>query len=162
IYSDFNQLPEGELVVSYLFRLRYLDPTELQQILQQYITANLYTSFVALPKSGALLVTESTSVIRKLVQLVRDVDIPPAEVVEEFIRLERADATKAAEFLTNIFERKDAANAAPTGNRNRARAITNPATAGVNPAPNVAVPAVVDAQGLQTALSGMTEDAIVV
>ena len=50
---------------------------------------------MALPKSGALLVTESTSVIRKLVQLVRDVDIPPAEVVEEFIRLERADATKA-------------------------------------------------------------------
>jgi general secretion pathway protein D len=161
IYSDFSQLPEGELVVSYLFRLRYLDPTELQQILQQYITANLYTSFVALPKSGALLVTESTSVIRKLVQLVRDVDIPPAEVVEEFIRLERADATKAAEFLTAVFERKDSTNAAPTGNRNRARPASNN-QAGGNPQPNVAVPGVLDNPGLQTAVTGMTEDAIVV
>ncbi len=160
IYSEFSQLPEGELVVSYLFRLRYLDPTELQQILQQYITANLYTSFVALPKSGALLVTESTSVIRKLVQLVRDVDIPPAEVVEEFITLERADATKAAEFLTAVFERKDATNAAPTGNRNRARPANN--TAGGNPPPNVAVPGVSDNPGLLTAVAGMTEDAIVV
>ena len=159
IYSDFAQLPEGELVVSYLFRLRYLDPTELQQILQQYITANLYTSFVALPKSGALLVTESTSVIRKLVQLVRDVDIPPAEVVEEFIRLERADVTKAVEFLNSVFERKEAA-AAPTGNRARPRAASNQA-GNPNPA-NIAVPGVTDNPGLQTAISGMTEDAIVV
>ncbi len=145
IYSDFSQLPEGELVVSYLFRLRYLDPTELQQILQQYITANLYTSFVALPKSGALLVTESTSVIRKLVQLVRDVDIPPAEVVEEFIRLERADATKAAEFLTSVFERKDATNAAPTGNRRRP--ASNTQTGGSAPPTNVAVPGVLENPG---------------
>jgi general secretion pathway protein D len=161
IYSDFSQLPEGELVVSYLFRLRYLDPTELQQILQQYITANLYTSFVALPKSGALLVTESTSVIRKLVQLVRDVDIPPAEVVEEFIRLERADATKAAEFLNAVFERKETTGPAPPGGRTRARPASNPQTGG-NPPPNVAVPGVLDNPGLQTAVSGMTEDAIVV
>ncbi len=159
IYSDFAQLPEGELVVSYLFRLRYLDPTELQQILQQYITANLYTSFVALPKSGALLVTESTSVIRKLVQLVRDVDIPPAEVVEEFIRLERADVTKAVEFLNSVFERKEAA-AAPTGNRVRPRPASNQA-GNPNPA-NVAVPGVLENPGLSSALGGMTEDAIVV
>ena len=159
IYSDFAQLPEGELVVSYLFRLRYLDPTELQQILQQYITANLYTSFVALPKSGALLVTESTSVIRKLVQLVRDVDIPPAEVVEEFIRLERADVTKAVEFLNSVFERKEAA-AAPTGNRVRPRPAANQA-GNPNPA-NVAVPGVLENPGLSSALGGMTEDAIVV
>ncbi len=159
IYSDFSQLPDGELVVSYLFRLRYLDPTELQQILQQYITANLYTSFVALPKSGALLVTESTSVIRKLVQLVRDVDIPPAEVVEEFIRLERADVTKAVEFLNSVFERKEAA-AAPTGNRVRPRPAANQA-GNPNPA-NVAVPGVLENPGLSSALGGMTEDAIVV
>ncbi|OAI43130.1 hypothetical protein AYO41_02730 [Verrucomicrobia bacterium SCGC AG-212-E04] len=159
IYSDFAMLPEGELVVSYLFRLRYLDPTELQQILQQYITANLYTSFVALPKSGALLVTESTSVIRKLVQLVRDVDIPPAEVVEEFIRLERADVTKAVEFLNAVFERKESATA-PTGNRVRPRPASNQA-GNPNPA-NVAVPGVLENPGLSSALSGMTEDAIVV
>lgn len=160
IYSDFASLPEGELVVSYLFRLRYLDPTELQQILQQYVTANLYTSFVALPKSGALLVTESTSVIRKLVQLVREVDLPPADVIQEFVQLQRADASKAVEFLNAVFEKKEAAAAA--GAPGRAR---RPASSAGNPAapiPPVAVPAVLDTQAAASAVAALTEDSVIV
>ncbi|MBS0657932.1 MAG: hypothetical protein JSR82_06765 [Verrucomicrobia bacterium] len=164
IYSELGSLPDGELVVSYLFRLRYLDPTELQQILQQYVTANLYTSFVALPKSGALLVTESTSVIRKLVQLVREVDLPPADVIQEFVQLQRADATKAVEFLNAVFEKKEAAAAA--GGAGRAGAPRRP-TAGTaaNPAvpvPPVAVPAVLDTQAAAAAVAALTEDSIIV
>ncbi len=158
IYSEFSQIPDGELVVSYLFRLKYLDPTELQQILQQYVTANLYTSFVALPKSGALLVTESTSVLRKLVQLVREVDLPPADVIQEFVTLERADATKAVEFLNSVFEKKESTPGAATG---RPRPRVQPGQPG-QPVPNVAVPAVLDTPGVASALAGLTEDAIIV
>lgn len=162
IYLDYASLPEGELVVSYLFRLRYLDPQELQQILQQYVTANLYTSFVALPKSGALLVTESTSVIRKLVQLVREVDLPPADVVQEFVQLQRADATKAVEFLNAVFEKKEAAAAAggPRGGAAR-RPATAAGTPGV-PVPPVAVPAVLDTAGAAAAVAALTEDSVIV
>lgn len=164
IYSDLNALPEGELVVSYLFRLRFLDPTELQQILQQYVTANLYTSFVALPKSGALLVTESTSVIRKLVQLVREVDLPPADVVQEFVQLQRADATKAVEFLNAVFEKKEAAAAA--GGAGRPGAARRPGAPTANPGspvpPPVAVPAVLDTQAAAAAVAALTEDSIIV
>ncbi len=161
IYSDFSSLPEGELVVSYLFRLRYLDPTELQQILQQYVTANLYTSFVALPKSGALLVTESTSVLRKLVQLVREVDLPPADVVQEFIALQRAEATKAVEFLNSVFEKKEST----TGGAGRPGGVRPRLAPGVPPppgVPNVAVPAVLDTSGAFSAATSLTEDAIIV
>jgi general secretion pathway protein D len=92
--------------VSFLFKLRYADPTELQQVLSQYLSPpQPYTSFLALPKSGSLLVTESTAVIRKLVTIIDQVDIPPAEVVSEFIKLERADASKVVDLLKEIFER---------------------------------------------------------
>jgi general secretion pathway protein D len=106
IISDDSQIPDGERVISYLFKLRYADPQELQQVLGQYVTPpQPYTSFLALPKSGSLLVTENTSVIRALVKIIDQVDIPPAEVISEFIKLERADASKVVDMLKELFEK---------------------------------------------------------
>ena len=106
VVSDESDIPPGEHVISYLFRLRYADPTELQQVLSQYLSPpQPYTSFLALPKSGSLLVTENTAVIRKLVSVIDQVDIPPAEVVSEFIKLERADASKVVDLLNQVFEK---------------------------------------------------------
>ncbi len=106
VISEEADIPAAEEVVSFLFKLRYADPTELQQVLSQYLSPpQPYTSFLALPKSGSLLVTESTAVIRKLVTIIDQVDIPPAEVVSEFIKLERADASKVVDLLKEVFER---------------------------------------------------------
>src|SRR6202022_4395983 len=82
IISDESQIPDGDHVISYVFKLRYADPQELQQVLGQYLSPpQPYTSFLALAKSGSLLVTENSSVIRALVHVIDQVDIPPAEVV---------------------------------------------------------------------------------
>jgi general secretion pathway protein D len=106
IISDDTQIPDGDHVISYLFKLRYADPQELQQVLGQYLSPpQSFTSFLALPKSGSLLVTENSSVIRSLVKIIDQVDIPPAEVVSEFIKLERADASKVCDMLKEIFEK---------------------------------------------------------
>src|SRR6202011_1218896 len=58
-----------------------------------------------LPKASAILVTENSSVIRTLSRIIDQVDIPPAEVVSEFIKLERADASKVVDMLKDIFEK---------------------------------------------------------
>ena len=106
IISDESLIPPGDHVISFLFKLRFADPTELQQVLGQYLSPpQPYTSFLALPKSGSILVTENSSVIRGLVNIINQVDIPPAEVVSEFIKLERADATKVVEMLREVFEK---------------------------------------------------------
>ena len=104
VISNEADMPEGDHVISYLFKLRYADPQELQQALGQYLSPpQPYTSFLALPKAGAILVTENSSVIRTLVKIVDQVDVPPAEVVSEFIKLERADASKVVEMLDKVF-----------------------------------------------------------
>ncbi|MDQ6913595.1 MAG: hypothetical protein M3128_12060 [Verrucomicrobiota bacterium] len=106
IISDESLIPPGEHVISFLFKLRFADPTELQQVLGQYLSPpQPYTSFLALPKSGSILVTENSSVIRGLVNIINQVDIPPAEVVSEFIKLERADASKVVDMLKDVFEK---------------------------------------------------------
>ena len=108
IISDESEIPPGDHVISYLFKLRYADPQELQQALGQYLSPpQPYTSFLALPKAGAILITENSSVIRTLASIINQVDIPPAEVVSEFIKLERADASKVVDMLKDVFEKGD-------------------------------------------------------
>ena len=88
LISDELLIPNDEQVISYLFKLRYADPTEIATMLTAYISPSSlgYSQTLALPKANAILVTENSIIIRKFLQIVREVDTPPAEVVSEFIR----------------------------------------------------------------------------
>ncbi|MDQ2824577.1 MAG: hypothetical protein M3R29_03930 [Verrucomicrobiota bacterium] len=152
ILSDESQIPDGDHVISYLFKLRYADPQELQQVLGQYLSPpQPYTSFLALPKSSSLLVTENSSVIRALVHVIDQVDIPPAEVVSEFIKLERADATKVCDMLSDIFEKgKQTTGVVPVPGGVRNVRVSNPLPQQVTPESDVG------------ALTALSEESIVV
>ena len=125
IVSDPADLPSGSQVVSYLFRLSYADPQELQQVLSQYLAGiGGQAPILALPKSSSLLVTQSADVLRKLVRMVEQIDVAPAEVTSKFIKLERADAQKVVDMLKDVLEKNDQ-NTQPGGVR-RVRGIIPP------------------------------------
>ena len=106
IISDLADIPAGNPVVSFLFRLQYADPQELQQVLMAYFQGSSGTiNILALPKSSSLLVTQNADIIRQLAGVIEQVDVAPAEVVSEFIKLERADASKVVDMLKEIFEK---------------------------------------------------------
>jgi general secretion pathway protein D len=157
LISDEADLPEGEHVVSFLFKLRYADPIELQQVLGQYLSPpQSYTSFLALPKSSSLLITENSSVIRSLVHIVDQIDVPPAQVVSEFIKLERADASKVVEMLKDVFDKGGATTTTTT--------TVQPGVRPVRPANNVPVPQTqqLSVEGDLSAFTALSEDSIVV
>src|SRR6201993_3950079 len=62
-------------------------------------------NILALPKSSSLLVTQNADIIRQLAGVIDQVDVAPAQVVSEFIKLERADASKVVDMLKDIFEK---------------------------------------------------------
>ena len=106
IISDLADIPAGNPVVSVLFRLQYADPQELQQVLMAYFQGSSGTiNILALPKSSSLLVTQNADIIRQLAGVIEQVDVAPAEVVSEFIKLERADASKVVDMLKDVFEK---------------------------------------------------------
>ncbi len=158
IISDESLIPPGEQVISFLFRLRFADPVELQQVLMQYLQPpQSYTSALPLPKAGSILVTENSAVIRSLVSIINQVDIPPAEVVSEFIRLERADASKVVEMLKEVFDRgnqQGGGNGAPPGIRTVRQPVPN-----VAPVPQQ--PAVFEGGDLG-GLTALSEESVVV
>src|SRR5438094_574458 len=106
IVSDLADIPPGNPVISFLFHLQYADPQELQQVLMAYFQGSSGTiNILALPKSSSLLVTQNADIIRQLAGVIEQVDVAPAEVVSEFIKLERADASKVVDMLKDIFEK---------------------------------------------------------
>jgi len=106
IVSDMADIPPGNPVITFLFRLQYADPQELQQVLMAYFQGSSGSiNILALPKSSSLLVTQNADIIRQLSSVIQQVDVAPAEVVSEFIKLERADATKVVDMLKDIFEK---------------------------------------------------------
>jgi type II secretion system protein D len=156
LISDEADLPEGEHVVTFLFKLRYADPVELQQVLGQYLSPpQSYTSFLALPKSSSILITENSAVIRSLIHIVDQIDVPPASVVSEFIKLQRADASKVVEMLKDVFDKGGATTTTTT--------TVQPGVRPVRPASNVPVPAPqLTVEGDLSAFTALSEDSIVV
>ena len=128
IYSDPGELPRNDQVVSYLLRLRYLDPLETAGVLQQYIPPGNSVNFVALEKAGAVIVTDDATTVRRLVDLVASLDQPFAPVTEKWIRLERADATKAIEFLNSVFDSKNGSSSGSTPGQPGGAATSQPNT----------------------------------
>src|SRR5438046_6079517 len=150
IISDLGDIPAGNPVISFLFKLQYADPQELQQVLMAYFQGSSSSiNILALPKSSSLLVTQNADIIRQLASVIQQVDVAPAEVVSEFINLERAAATKVVDMLKDIFEKgQPIAQPGPGGIRS------------VRVTPPMPQPVPVEAE--TAALAGLTEEAVVV
>jgi general secretion pathway protein D len=154
IISDTGDIPPGNTVVSFLFKLRYTDPQDVATLLQQYLQPTGAVAAIPLPKSSSLLVTQSAETIRRIARIVEQVDVEPAEVKSEFIQLYRADASKVVDMLKDVLEKG--------GDQTRSGAPTGPgAIRTVRPAPNA--PAAQAAQvDYDLSVTGLTEESVVV
>src|SRR5215471_5467738 len=104
LYTGPDSIPEGEQVISYYMPFRYISATEALTVFQTHILPRAYTSFVPINSAQALLITESTTVIRQLTALQELIDIPPAKTVAQFVPLVRADAERVADTINKLME----------------------------------------------------------
>ena len=115
IYSTPYMLPATDQVVSYFMKLNYLSPQDAAQLFQGFVSPpKSYTAFTPVPNVQAVLITENVPVIQQLIALQSMVDVPPAQVMTEFVSLKRADAEKVVEVLQSLLEqRKEGASGTP-------------------------------------------------
>ena len=118
IYTTLSALPEGDQVVSYFMTLKYRDAQQAAQELQQSFVPHPYGVIFPVPNAQAIIVTESTSVIRRLLELKELIDVPPARIISEFVPLIRADAERVAETITKMIDaqKNNNSGAAPPAN----------------------------------------------
>ncbi|SDT94288.1 type II secretion system protein D [Verrucomicrobium sp. GAS474] len=118
VLASASDLPEGDQVVSLYLPLRFVTPADASAILQAHLTPHSYGAIVQVAGAQALVVTESSPVLREILKLKDLIDVPPIEIpppklTKEFVPLRRADAEKVADTLNKLLEaQKKAASAA--------------------------------------------------
>ncbi|RFC45359.1 MAG: Type II secretory pathway component GspD/PulD [Verrucomicrobia bacterium] len=101
-------LPEGEGIVNYVMTLDHVSPDDAARAFSQVVALNPYGAITPLNAASAVIITENTTVVRSLIQLKDHLDVPSSQVANEFLDLERADAEKIAEILTQLYVPVDA------------------------------------------------------
>lgn len=106
LYVDPGQLPAGEQVVSYFMSLRYISAKDAFAIFQGYVSLREQGKIVVVPNANALVISDNTPLIRRLIDLQRLVDVPGAKVLTEFVPLIRADAEKVAATINKLLDQE--------------------------------------------------------
>lgn len=132
VYNENDALPEGDAVISYVMTLSYIKPEQAQAVFMQIVgTLGSFGSIAPVANASALIITENTSLIRKLIDLKKEIDKPSSQVATRFIKVQFADVTELAATLTELLTAQ--ASAQKTAGIQRADAPAAPAP-GVNPA----------------------------
>ena len=129
VYNENDTLPSGDAVISYVMTFSYIKPAEAVNTFTQIIGQfGAYGSIAAVANASAIVITENTSLIRKLIDLKKEIDKPGSVQGTRFIKVQFADVTEIADTLTTLLtaqqstqktagiQRADAAQAAPAGN----------------------------------------------
>lgn len=161
LITDELLIPDGEHVITFMATLKYADPTEMAQVLGTFIVAGPggYTNVTPLPKSGAILITENTAIIRQVLRVIHKMDAPPAEVASKFIELERADAEDVQKKLEEILTKQNEQQAPGTapGSRPVTRSTTTPDGQPITPG----APPEATAQTIEITAGGPNEENII-
>ncbi|MCX6963838.1 MAG: hypothetical protein NTW41_00590 [Verrucomicrobia bacterium] len=104
LYNNLGELPtDGDKVVSFYKSLSFVSPDEAMAVIQGVVQINAYGSLVPVPNTNAVIITDKTPVIRKALGVLELIDIEPAQVVTEFVQLERASSERVVEILDEMF-----------------------------------------------------------
>jgi len=100
-----EDVPTGEVIASFVMQLDHLSAAEAVPIFEQFITLHPYGSLVPVPLSNQVLITENSTLIRRLMEVKALVDLP-RDVEREFVILEQANADRVVELITQILEKR--------------------------------------------------------
>lgn len=103
VYASPEDLDHAPAIITYFMKFNYMNAVIARTIFGQQVAVNApYGAIVAVPNVDGLLITENTEVIRKLIDIKKLIDVPPLELVTEFVELKSADAEKVAKSITDM------------------------------------------------------------
>ena len=107
LFNNESELPEGEVIASYVMPLIHLSAADAVPIFEQFITLHPYGSLVPVPVANQVLITENSTLIRRLIDVRNLIDTPAPEKKSEFISLQQANADRVVELITTILEKRE-------------------------------------------------------
>lgn len=103
VLTESDTLPEGDEVITYVMNLQYLKPdaavATFNQVIGQF---GAFGSIAPVANASSVIITENTSLIRRLIELKKEIDVPGGKVATRFIKVEYADVTELAATLNEL------------------------------------------------------------
>jgi len=115
VFTSEDELPEGEVIASYVLPLTHLAAADAVEIFNQFIVLHPYGSMVAVPVANQVVITENSTLIRRLIEVKALVDQPAPEIRSEFVQLEQANADRVVELITQLLEKREEGAGASAG-----------------------------------------------
>ncbi len=110
VYNENRPLPDGDAVISYVMTLSFIKPAEAVNTFTQIIGQfGSYGSIAPVPNASAVVITENTSLIRKLIDLKKEIDKPSSQIATRFIKVQFADVTEIAATLNELLNAQQSA-----------------------------------------------------
>ncbi|MEM1085567.1 MAG: secretin N-terminal domain-containing protein [Verrucomicrobiota bacterium] len=102
VIIDPADLPDDDRVVAYVMGLQHIKPEEIVRTFTTIVgQLGAYGSIVPVPNAGSVVITEKTSLIRRLIQLKEEIDVS-GSVATRFIEVQYADVEELAETLNEV------------------------------------------------------------
>lgn len=103
VYTENDPLPEGGIVISYVMSFDHIKPENAVNAFNQIVGQfGAFGSIAPIPNTASVVITENTTLIRKLIDLKREIDKPSAQVATRFIHVRYADVTELAATLNEL------------------------------------------------------------
>jgi len=103
VFNENSALPAGDAVISYVMTLNYIKPAEAVNTFTQIIgQLGAFGSIAAVPNASAVVITENTSLIRRLIDLKKEIDKPGSVQDTRFIPVVYSDVIELADTLTTL------------------------------------------------------------
>ena len=115
LFNNESELPEGEVVASYVMPLIHLPASDAVEIFNQFIVLHPYGSMVAVPVANQVVITENSTLIRRLIDVKNLIDTPAPEQKRGFITLAQANADRVVELITTILEKRQEGGSGASG-----------------------------------------------
>lgn len=102
VYTSPFQLPDSDQIVTYIMPLSFLSSEAAAEMFTNIVALHPYGKITPLQNAAAVVITENSSVIRRLVELRDHLDVSPTQTLDRAFQLERADAEDVVEALIDI------------------------------------------------------------
>jgi general secretion pathway protein D len=99
---------DDDNVVTQLIPLTYASPDDLRKVLAPFISKS--SVIVSYPPTGMLIVTDVQSNIKRLLRIIKEIDIPGIGAEISVMPLQSADAEVLSRSLSDLFQRTTAKN----------------------------------------------------
>lgn len=140
VFNSIKDLPEGEQIVHFVMPLQHISPEDAAKAFQQVIKLHAYGVITPVTNAASLIITENSATIRSIFEMAQIIDVPPAEIANEMIKLERSDVESIAEIINEIYGDKEKDKSGPSSTHQQAQqqpqAVAVPGQPG-NARPNV-------------------------